>query len=75
VQADYMTQYADPGYLVFVRDGVLLAQRFDAENASLAGTPTPLAPRVAVSPDVNFRTAEFSVAGSSCIDPGRAGMP
>jgi len=67
VQADYMTQYADPGYLVFVRDGVLLAQRFDAENASLAGTPTPLAPRVAVSPDVNFRTAEFSVAGSSLV--------
>jgi len=50
-----------------VRDGVLLAQRFDAENASLAGTPTTIAPRVAVSPDINFRAAEFSVAGGSLV--------
>jgi serine/threonine-protein kinase len=65
--ADYMTQYADPGYLVFVRDGVLLAQQFDVDTASLQGTPITLAPRVAVAPDVNWRSAEFSVGGNGSV--------
>jgi hypothetical protein len=30
-----MVQYSDPGYLVFVKEGVLLAQRFDARRGSL----------------------------------------
>jgi len=64
---EYTAQYAQPGYLVFVRDGVLLAQRFDPDTASLGGGPVILAPRVAVSPDTNFRSAEFAVGGDGSV--------
>jgi len=36
-------QYADPGYLVFGRDGSLLGQRFDAASARVTGEPFPIA--------------------------------
>jgi len=39
-------QYADPGYLVFAREGALVAQRFDWRNGSLAGGPFSIAEHV-----------------------------
>ena len=33
------TEYAPPGYLLYVRDGALLAHPFDAEGGSLRGEP------------------------------------
>ncbi len=39
-------RYMDPGYLVFVRDGDLLAQAFDAGSLQLAGEPALLAENV-----------------------------
>ncbi len=41
-----MAQYVDPGYLLFVRDGVLLAQRFDHVRGSLRGEPFSVAGHV-----------------------------
>ena len=41
-----MVQYSDPGYLVFVKEGVLLAQRFDARRGSLSGVPVSIADHV-----------------------------
>ena len=38
--------YVSPGYLVFWRDGSLLAQRFDAEKHTLEGEPVPIAENV-----------------------------
>ena len=35
-------QYADPGYLLYVRDRTLVAQRFDARSQELAGEPVPV---------------------------------
>ena len=35
--------YADPGYLLFVREGTLFAQRFDAAALALAGDPVRIA--------------------------------
>jgi dipeptidyl aminopeptidase/acylaminoacyl peptidase len=35
-------QYVDPGYLVYARDGTLLAQRFDANSAQISGEPFPI---------------------------------
>jgi eukaryotic-like serine/threonine-protein kinase len=35
-------QYAEPGYLVFVRDRTLVAQRFDPRSLTLQGDPVPL---------------------------------
>jgi Tol biopolymer transport system component len=34
---DSMAEYASPGYLLYVRDGALFAQRFDASRARLGG--------------------------------------
>jgi Tol biopolymer transport system component len=39
-------QYADPGFLVFVREGVLLAQRFDSARGRVVGEPFSVAPTV-----------------------------
>ncbi|HEV8610305.1 MAG TPA: protein kinase [Thermoanaerobaculia bacterium] len=41
-----MTRYVDPGYLVFAREGSLLAQRFDAKSGRVAGEPFSIAERV-----------------------------
>ncbi|MBI4265282.1 MAG: PD40 domain-containing protein [Acidobacteria bacterium] len=35
--------YAPPGYLLFVRDRVLIAQPFDASSMRVSGSPTPIA--------------------------------
>ncbi len=35
-------QYAEPGYLLFVRDRTLVAQKFDARSLTLEGEPVPL---------------------------------
>src|SRR4029079_11116472 len=35
--------YADPGYLLFVREGTLLAVRFDATTATITGDPAAVA--------------------------------
>jgi hypothetical protein len=35
-------QYAEPGYLIFVRERTLVAQRFDVGSLSLAGEPVPI---------------------------------
>ena len=39
-------QYVDPGYLVFAREGTLLAQRFDLESGRVRGEPFSIAERV-----------------------------
>ena len=38
--------YAPPGYLLFARQGTLVAQRFDASSATLSGDPVPVAENV-----------------------------
>jgi serine/threonine protein kinase len=35
--------YASPGYLLFARQGTLVAQRFDASSATVSGDPVPVA--------------------------------
>ena len=42
-----------PGYLLFVRDQVLMAQPFDARNFALSGDPVPLAEPVVVNEGTN----------------------
>jgi DNA-binding winged helix-turn-helix (wHTH) protein/Tol biopolymer transport system component len=41
-------RYAPEGYLLFVRDGTLLAQRFDANHSRVVGDPLPLAEHVPI---------------------------
>jgi eukaryotic-like serine/threonine-protein kinase len=42
--------YAQPGYLLFMRETTLMAQRFDATTLQLSGEPRPLAEQVNVTP-------------------------
>ena len=39
LKAASMVQYSDPGYLLFVNEGVLLGQRFDARSGRVSGRP------------------------------------
>ena len=47
------------GFLLFVRDGSLMAQPFDVGSLALSGTPSPVADRVLTQP---ARASTFSVA-------------
>jgi eukaryotic-like serine/threonine-protein kinase len=49
LRGDSDAVYAWPGYLLFVRDGTLMAQRFDVSGFRLTGEAMPLAENVAVS--------------------------
>jgi serine/threonine protein kinase/Tol biopolymer transport system component len=52
------------GYLLFARDGALLAQAFDPERRELAGEPQRLAEEIGGSP---FGKAGFSAAGNGVL--------
>ncbi len=55
------TRYASPGYLVFVREGNLMAQPFDAEGLRTTGEPAPLATGLQFQParySANFALSE-----------------
>ena len=53
--------YAPPGYLLYIRDGRLLAQPFDPDTLRLAGAPVSIADRVRVTAWAG-RVAEFSAS-------------
>jgi Tol biopolymer transport system component len=57
--AQTLVTYAPPGYLLFVRDRTLVAQRFDAKALKTKGEPTPLAEHVGTD---NVGLALFSVS-------------
>lgn len=48
VQSGYDARYVAPGYLVFARDGSLMAVRVDIERAEVFGEPVPVAEDVAM---------------------------
>jgi serine/threonine protein kinase len=60
--------YAAPGYLLFVREGTLMAQPFDAARLKITGDPTPIAEKVEMQGE-NGPTgyASFSVASSGVL--------
>jgi len=43
---DFSAVYAKPGYLLFRREAMLLAQKFDADRLELSGDPFPVAEQV-----------------------------
>ena len=47
LDVDSQAQYVEPGYLIFHRDGVLFADRFDPSALTLAGNPVRIADNVA----------------------------
>lgn len=63
LRASSNVAYVAPGYLVYARDGVLLAQPFDADRAVTTGDPVPLAPRVDHFPESGVAAFSSSETG------------
>jgi Tol biopolymer transport system component len=57
--------YARPGYLLFWRDGTLMAQAFDEGSLEISGNPVAVAGSVALNPLIN--QALFSVSDSGTL--------
>jgi serine/threonine protein kinase len=49
MNSDSRVQYVEPGYLVYVLNGMLVAHPFDADAGTLIGDPLPLADSIGVS--------------------------
>jgi hypothetical protein len=58
----YVPSASGPGYLLFWRDGSLMAQPFDPDKLRLSGEPIPVGEQVGRQP-INYR-ASFSVSES-----------
>jgi eukaryotic-like serine/threonine-protein kinase len=65
VKARSGATYARPGYLLFWRDGTLMAQAFDEESLEISGNPVAVAGTVALNPLIN--QALFSVSDSGTL--------
>jgi hypothetical protein len=65
LSADTQASYTPPGYLLFVRQGTLLAQPFYANKLQLAGEPFPVAERVVA--DTASGLAAFSVSENGAL--------
>ena len=74
LDADFPAVYAPQDHLLFVRQGTLLAQRFDGTRLALVGTPFPVAEQVTSSSN-NMRAAAVSTsaAGPIAYRTGSAG--
>jgi eukaryotic-like serine/threonine-protein kinase len=72
LDSDSEAQYAAPGYLIFSRDGNLLAQPFGASSRKLSGEPVEIVQHVAFNP--YRRASQFAVSNSGLLlyrpDPG-----
>jgi Tol biopolymer transport system component len=64
VSSDSNAVYAPPGYLLFVRDGNVVAQHFDAEEGRLTGEAVPIV--TGVDMYLNLR-GSFSVSDSGVL--------
>jgi Tol biopolymer transport system component len=70
LKENIVARYAEPGYLLFIRDGILMAQPFDAKKAELGGEPVAIAERVSA-----FRAVgHFSLSDNGVLlfQPGAA---
>ena len=65
--------YAAPGYLLFVRDNTLVAQRFNLRSLALEGEAKPVADHVAVNTDIYRSILTASANGELLYQHGAAG--
>ena len=57
--------YVPSGYLVFVRDRTLMAQRFNAKRVETEGDPVPLAEKIVY--DFNYSKGDFSLSANGVL--------
>jgi serine/threonine protein kinase/Tol biopolymer transport system component len=65
VSASSNVAYAEPGYLLYMRDTSLVAQKFDVHSYVLSGEPHTISDEVQYFPQTDL--ALFGVAGSSTL--------
>jgi eukaryotic-like serine/threonine-protein kinase len=65
VNASSNAAYANPGYLVFMRENALVAQRFDSRTFVLSGEPRTISNEVQFLPQTDI--ALFAVAGNGTL--------
>jgi hypothetical protein len=70
LDADAAAVYAASGHLLFVRNGELLAQRFDATSLALDGEAFRLASGISVNPGVSLASLTASPAGPIAYGTG-----
>jgi hypothetical protein len=63
--------FAPPGYLLFVRDKTLVAQRFDTRKMELQGDPVPLSEGLGLD-DVGLASISASASGVLAYRPGQS---
>jgi Tol biopolymer transport system component len=61
LNAESVVRYVEPGFLVFVRRGALVAQRFDLESEAVIGEPVPVVEQV-LSDQGFFTGSTFDVS-------------
>jgi serine/threonine protein kinase len=71
LDADSNAVFARPGHIVFWRDEVLRAQRFDLERLELTGDSFPIAPETRFEPDTNTALFSISNGGVLALHPGQ----
>ena len=69
MRCDYRAEYHD-GWLLFVRDDVLMAQRAELDSAELIGNPVVVAKDLA--PDLSTWHGQFSASGAGALVYNRA---
>jgi Tol biopolymer transport system component len=63
LRASSNAMYVEPGYLLYARDGVLMAQAFDAGRATTSGDPVPVAGSVDQFPESGVAAFSSSETG------------
>ncbi|HEV2386423.1 MAG TPA: protein kinase [Candidatus Acidoferrales bacterium] len=70
VRGDSNAVYAPPGHLLFIRQGTLMAQRFDANSLGLTGEATPLVEHAEWNGSVHRGLFTVSEGGILAYEPG-----
>ena len=73
VEAEVFARYTAPGYLLFVREAMLMAQAFDATSFELAGEPHRIADGLGYNPGNGRTTFSVSDAGVLAYRAGGLG--
>ena len=73
MSAESNAEYAEPGYLVFHREGSLFAQAFDAKKLALKGDPVHLADEVSSSGENGRGDYDVSQNGVLLYSQGQSG--
>jgi len=70
VSASSNAVYVDPGYLLYVRDNALVAQRIDTRNYTLSGEPHTVSDSVQYTPIIDLGIFDAAGKGTLAVQPG-----